>query len=200
MAATEDTEITLGTGRLLSLFFGVVIVCAVFFGLGYFMGRSSLKSAGTPEAVSLPPPVAATAKPVAAKSEVPPAPDCAANPEACPPASGSELTFYKSVEQNGATTPLTSDAPPVAAQAPAPEVARPMGSGYVVQVAAVSKQEDAEALVSALRKKQYPVFVAGASESDKLFHVQVGPFTEFKEAEAMRSRLMGDGYNPIVKR
>jgi DedD protein len=32
-----------------------------------------------------------------------------------------------------------------------------------------------------------------------LFHVQVGPFTDRKDAEAMRTRLSGDGYNAIVK-
>ena len=68
----------------------------------------------------------------------------------------------------------------------------------MVQVAAVSKQEDAEILVTALRKKQYPVFIANAA-GDPLFHVQVGPFTDRKDAEAMRTRLSGDGYNAIVK-
>ncbi len=72
------------------------------------------------------------------------------------------------------------------------------GSSFMVQVAAVSKQEDAEILVTALRKKQYPVFIANAA-GDPLFHVQVGPFSEKKDAEAMRTRLAGDGYNAIVK-
>ena len=74
-----------------------------------------------------------------------------------------------------------------------------MGPGYMVQVAAVTKQEDADALVNALRKKQYPVFVTTVA-TDKLFHVQVGPFPDAKDAEAMRARLLGDGYNPIVKK
>jgi cell division protein FtsN len=30
--------------------------------------------------------------------------------------------------------------------------------------------------------------------------VQVGPYAELKEAEAMRARLISDGYNPIVKK
>ena len=38
------------------------------------------------------------------------------------------------------------------------------------------------------------------SAVDKLFRVQVGPFTEIKDAEAMRSRLINDGYNPILKK
>jgi hypothetical protein len=41
MAKSEDTEITLGTGKLLVLFFGLVAVCALFFALGYSLGRRS---------------------------------------------------------------------------------------------------------------------------------------------------------------
>ena len=75
----------------------------------------------------------------------------------------------------------------------------PSAAGYFGQVAAVSKQEDADALVDALKKKQYPAFVA-APTPDKLFRVQVGPFSDIKEAESMRTRLMGDGYSPILKK
>jgi cell division septation protein DedD len=69
----------------------------------------------------------------------------------------------------------------------------------MVQVAAVSKQEDADALVKALRKKEYPVFVVSQPNSN-LFHVQVGPFAQQKDAEAMRAKLAGDGYNAILKK
>jgi len=31
MASSQDTEITLGTAKLLGLFFGLVVICAVFF-------------------------------------------------------------------------------------------------------------------------------------------------------------------------
>jgi cell division septation protein DedD len=78
--------------------------------------------------------------------------------------------------------------------------AAPSNAGYYVQVAAVSRQEDAESLVEALKKKQYPAFSANNPTADKFYHVQVGPYTELKEAEAMRARLIGDGYNPIVKK
>jgi len=73
-------------------------------------------------------------------------------------------------------------------------------SAYFVQVAAVSKQEDADALVDALKKKQYPALVAAPVATDKLFRVQVGPFTDIKDAEAMRTKLIGDGYSPILKK
>jgi cell division septation protein DedD len=73
-------------------------------------------------------------------------------------------------------------------------------STYLVQVAAVSKPDDAEALVDALKKKQYSAFVASNSNTDKLYRVQVGPFGDIKEAEATRTRLINDGYSPILKK
>jgi cell division septation protein DedD len=63
----------------------------------------------------------------------------------------------------------------------------------------VSKQEDAEALVESLKGRQYSA-VIGTSPSDKLFHVEVGPFTDIKDAEAMRAKLVSDGYSPILKK
>jgi len=50
-----------------------------------------------------------------------------------------------------------------------------------------------------LKKKQYPAFSANTA-SDKLFHVQVGPYGEIKDAETMRAKLVSDGYNPILKK
>ena len=40
-AVGTDTEIALGTRSLLAIFFGLVLICAVFFGLGYSVGRGS---------------------------------------------------------------------------------------------------------------------------------------------------------------
>ena len=68
-----------------------------------------------------------------------------------------------------------------------------------MQVAAVSKSEDADALVDALKKKQYPAFTANASP-DKLYHVQLGPYGDVRDAELMRAKLVNDGYNPILKK
>ena len=75
-----------------------------------------------------------------------------------------------------------------------------VGGTIAVQVAAVSKEEDADALVNALRNRNYPVFVVSNVPGDKLFHVQVGPFAELKDAETIRARLASDGYNPIIKK
>jgi DedD protein len=192
MAATEDTEITLGTGKMLALFFGLVALCAVFFGMGFSLGKNSAKPGG--DALAGP---GAPARPTAVKAA-----------ETRPP---SDLTFYKAVEQKDPNAELaskTADAPAAtpAKAAPADSDAPPdpaalaaTPSSYFVQVAAVSKQEDAAALVDALKKKQYAAFAASAA-GDKLFHVQVGPFSDIKDAESARGQLVKDGYNPILKK
>ena len=198
MAESQDTEITLGTGKLLGLFFGLVVVCAVFFGLGFSLGRNSVKTGLTLQET---PTSSGQAENAGAAKTTP------GTPEKIVPVA-EQTTSPADTNQAAAQAPspvVTSPAPAAQGQAgttPSPELQKPSPvalGGYTVQVAAVSKQEDADALVDALKKKSYPVFVASAA-NDKLFHVQVGPFGELKDAEAMKSKLMGDGYNPIVKR
>ncbi|HWR16228.1 MAG TPA: SPOR domain-containing protein [Terriglobales bacterium] len=194
MTDGNDTEITLGTGRLLGLFFGLVIVCAIFFGLGFSMGRNSVKSTLTMEEnPSVTMPASATAGNKSTAGTLPrPAtsPDCL-SPGGC----GESQTVSETAAPKQTTAAVGETSSPELSQTP---LAIPAGS-YTVQVAAVSKQEDADALVSALRKKSYPVFIA-SGPTDKLFHVQIGPFSDIKDAEAMKTKLTGDGYNPIVKR
>jgi len=196
---SEDTEITLGVGKMLFLFFGLVSLCGLFFGLGYSIGKNSAKPSAAAE-ISQPPATAgANIRPSAQKT------NDAQN-------SASNLTFYKAVGDKDADSQLAAKqpensaedtTPPPAGEAkptePESTVPIPTANGYFVQVAAVSKQEDADALVDALKKKQYPAMIANAP-SDKLFHVQVGPYSDIKDAEAMRTKLVSDGYNPIVKR
>jgi DedD protein len=196
----RDTEITLSTGKLLGIFFALVIICGVFFTMGYLLGKSNSAGGRTEIVATLPSssagkPYAGNKTPEAVTQTCPPgSPNCAAatvsdtsssakpadQPPAAQPPSGSKTSDQTTAQTAG------TDAKSGAA------------SSFMVQVAAVSKQEDAEILVTALRKKQYPVFIANAS-GDPLFHVQVGPFTDRKDAEAMRTRLSGDGYNAIVK-
>ena len=51
--STPETEPTLSTGKMLALFFVLVACCALFFGLGYSMGRSSPKNTATAPAPAL---------------------------------------------------------------------------------------------------------------------------------------------------
>jgi hypothetical protein len=89
MGSSEETEITLGTGKLLFLFFGLVGLCALFFAIGYSLGRKS-----EPTIVA-----AGSASP-----QVAPNTNKAGSGSPAVPA----MTFYKSVEQKEANPELTN--------------------------------------------------------------------------------------------
>ena len=186
-----DTEITLGVGKLLGLFFMLVILCGVFLGLGYLLGRNSVKQEGLLASDAVPAgTISSAAKPGATQAT----PVQKTQPEPV-----SQPVTEKSDSSDSTTK---SDLPSSSAQTDTkqpPETKALNGGGYVVQIAAVSKKEDADALQQALQHKQYPVMIT-PGPADKLFHVQIGPFAELKDAESMKTRLASDGYNAIVKR
>ena len=201
----DDRELTLSTGMILGIFFGLVLLCGLFFGFGYKM--RSHKAAPSAEAASAEnSPATATNfsgfKPAAGSptggSAPAPAPSVAPDTDETPAAADGSgnaagtTVATPVVSANPATSPHT--VPPVALT-PAPSVAT---GSFVVQVAAVSHEEDAELLVNALRAKGYPV-TAHTVPQDKLFHIQVGPFNNRKDADTAKQRLLADGYQPIVK-
>jgi len=195
----QDTEITLGTGRMLALFFALVAICAGFFAIGFSLGRKATTVGGGSVLAAQAGSAATVIRPSAGKNNAPqPAPN------------SGDFSFYKAVEQKTADTNLATPAaqpPPATASSSDPPktnenpaAPNPATSAYYVQVAAVTRQEDADALVEALKKKQYPAFSANNPAVDKFFRVQVGPYTDIKDAEIMRGRLIADGYNPILKK
>jgi DedD protein len=199
--AQQDTEITLGTGRMLAIFFTFVLVCAFFFAIGFSLGRRTTIAGAISSAIAPTGSPSTIVRPSAAKNNAPP-----------PAPQSGDFSFYKAVGEktaDAALTPKDSKAQPATAPVVVSNGELPPNAatdsvsgsaGYYVQVAAVSRQEDAEALVEALKKKQYPAFSANNASVDKFYHVQVGPYADLKEAEAMRARLISDGYNPIVKK
>ena len=237
MASSEDTEITLGVGKLLGLFFLLAAICGVFFSIGYSLGRS----AGREQAANDQPQVstasdAAPASASSASTEGKPSaavtkPQEQASAATEPAAPQQSLTFYKAVQQND-----TATAPNATAEKPAetpkqkevavatpPKTATPAtpaaetkpatsdvightspvtGPGtIVVQIAALSREDDAVSLAGALRKKNYNVFVVNNPvNNDKFYHVQVGPFATMADAKAMKAKLVAEGYNPIIKK
>ncbi len=235
--ASEDTEITLGVGKLLGLFFLLAAICGIFFSIGYSLGKSS----GREQAMNdQPAPTTVSADNASSTSTGKPAAAVATRTEAQPVSAtesdsgtsgqASNLTFYNAVKQNdnapqtAANDPKAagqkSEAPKVveaaapvsqpakaevAASHPADVIAHTSpvtGPGtIVVQIAAVSREDDAVALAGALRKKNYNVFVVNNPiTNDKFYHVQVGPFSTVAEAEAMKAKLVAEGYNPIIKK
>ena len=185
----EPLETSTGTGKVLGMFFGMVVVCAVFFAFGFTLGRNATTSevkAAAPEIASH----IATAASVEKPSPI-------GTAETTPP---QDLTFQTALESKQSEPTLT---PANVQPAPRPAtkgIRTSEPSGYVVQIAALTKPNDADALVSVLRRKKYPVFLVNTSPTDRFYRVQVGPFSDIKDAESMRSRLARDGYKPILKK
>lgn len=238
-----DSEITLNAKTLLGIFFGLVLVCGVFFGFGYSIGRRG----GT----DTPKETASANVPAASTSDDSPAPAAASThapkPSAMQSLQAADSNASSSANSTTVTEPVDADsassgkhtaqsaqavtptartaalAPKptpasVPASAPAQPLAKPTlkpaslpvapanttaplaagAASVMVQIAAVSHQEDANVLVSALRQHGYSVSVRNEPQ-DKLLHVQLGPFATRDEAKAMRAKLLADGYNAILK-
>jgi cell division protein FtsN len=218
----KASEITLSTASLLGIFFGLVLVCGVFFGFGYSMGRGTGALAQAPPAPSSPPWNNGEAEEAVPNN--PPAPAPVAQPvakqqdedettaKAAPAARPKveEAPKAEIAQALRAAVPIGSETPaqlvtskPAAgkvspayqppAQAVAPAAGQPM-----VQIAAVSRPQDADVLVAALRQRGYGVVVRSEPQ-DNLLHVQVGPFANSMQAAEIKQKLLSDGYNAIIK-
>jgi cell division septation protein DedD len=233
----KERELTLSMSAILGIFFGLVLLCGLFFGLGYNMrGRQITAAANAdPDLANSTNPAFNNFKPAAgspagSKPVVVVAPDSA--PASQPTATGgtgtvSAVNLHAATPANGttgSTGPTQPNAAPIVRLAPSatghpsatvsvPTAPSASGSAagtavtatpvtatgsFLVQVAAVSHQEDADLLMAALKGRGYAVNARTESQ-DKLVHIQIGPFSNRKDAEAMRQRLQGDGYNAIIK-
>ena len=198
-------ELVLENRQVLTIFFAVVVLCGVFFGLGYTVGKNTMgyippadgsvmAAAGKKSAIQ---PVNATET----RKEEP-----AAAPAAAPPAS--DLTYGRSLEQKASSAQLETQpaAGPPAETKPAagkpggtPAAAPAAAEGAIsLQVAALSKKEDAEALLGLLNKKGFRASIV--TGEDRLYRVQIGPFSKPKDAEETKAQLAQEGFKPITKK
>ncbi len=199
----RDRELTLGPFMLTLIGCGLFALCGLCFVFGYSVGHRNAETSST---ISVPPPVtpalaqsgSAQSKPTAGQSgtqAVPPAPD------ASDPSAGADMPANSA---GAAALPAAAEVPAQAGSesAAASGATQPalssQSSGILVQIAAVSHQEDADVLVGALRKRGYAVS-ARRDPGDGLLHVQIGPFANRNDAWAMRQKLLNDGYNAIVQ-
>jgi len=195
--------------HLVSLFLGVVLLCAVFFTLGYVMGHNQYGYGGAVDASEssdkIAPPVHASAKPKQTDD----------SPAAAPAPANNEWDFYAKNNNShidpaanpssAASSPAgSSDAPappvnartvPASAHFPPPNMLK---GSMVLQVAAVTHQSDALAMADVLQQKHFPSFVVAPS-TDNFFRVQVGPYSDEKAAEAAKSALDRAGFKAIIK-
>jgi cell division septation protein DedD len=161
-----DTVLTLGPMMLLGLFFVLLLLCGLCFGVGYSMGSRGAHN--SPPTVQQP----------GAASRV-----AGSLPK---PSANQQNIHQQQAAGAGSPQPLVKPAQPDTA------------SALMIQVATVSSQEDADVLVSALRKRGYTA-TARHDPADNKLHVRIGPFSNRNDANVMSKKLLHDGYNAIVQ-
>jgi DedD protein len=206
-------DFILESRHLVGLFLVLVFIFGVVFTLGYLLGRSQYDSR-LRAAVGAPPETDIPDAPAATKSKSRPEPE-----ETQVPKKNSDWDFYHSAEPQGTADHLQPPPKPVAAAGPSapkppastakpPKTAKlsggpdgpliPKGS-IMLQVAAVMHQDDALALAQALQQKKFPAYVIPPGP-DKLYRVQVGPYTDNTSATGARQQLEAQGFKSIIKR
>jgi cell division septation protein DedD len=104
-------------------------------------------------------------------------------------------------ETPAAAAPVTKTpaAPNAAAAATAP--GEPAGNGWAVQVQAVTKREEADAIAKRLAAKGYPSFVTTSGANPTFYRIRVGKYPNKRDAEAIKTRLEKDEqFHPFLAR
>jgi cell division septation protein DedD len=189
---TGEFELVVGNRQLLSGFFIVVLLFAVFFAMGYILGQNSPHSAKLPAEAP-----ASGAAPVSAAdgrpqpvSPAPAPPSQAAAPES---GQGGAPAATDTTPQP-TTQPVREAAPPQPAPAAA-GLTQELPPGSFWQVRAV-RRPDAEIVLRTLKDKGFPALItAGPNE---LVRVLVGPYSDVQSMGRARTELEAAGFtNPI---
>jgi cell division septation protein DedD len=213
-------ELVLENRQLVFILFGAVLLFGIFFTLGFIVGREQRDVSGSNDASKLEGEESPAPANKAASKKESTAPDPSKSKKADQDAINKELTFYKTVEGKSAGSPKMNSKedngsaergknkpsdraaihPPKGTSAvPATASANPI----IYQIAALSKSDDAQALVRKLKEKGFQAFLVsppGDSGSDKLYRVQVGPFSDSNVAEQIKAKLVANGFTPITKK
>ena len=197
--------------HLIGIFLGLVVICGVFFTLGYVMGRTQLEA--TVRAAAPPKPAEAATGMGVEKSAPKPAPvvptpsqwSFPTTADAKKPVDRLEPPPPKSsapakVELNRAPAAREPQPAPVATTGASRQKAPAIPRGAVVlQVAALTKESDAYALASVLQQKKFPAFVLPPT-GDSYYRVQVGPYPSAATADAGKKALLSEGFKAILKK
>lgn len=217
------SDMTLESRHLIGIFLGLVVICGVFFTLGYVMGRTqfdtSVKAAplGKPETSASargPELMGKTAEKAKASA---PAPSDWTFPTAADPKKSAERLSppppkSAAASRGGDVRVELNPAPGKREPAKSEEVAAPASrasgkmkppaiprGSIVLQVAALSKEADALALATVLQQKQFSAFVLQPM-GDNLYRVQVGPYADSASADAGKRALLREGFKAILKK
>jgi cell division septation protein DedD len=195
----EASEITLSTASLLGIFFGLVLICGVFFGLGYSMGRGSERGAiasgsGGAPAINDAEPVETPAAENAKSAALTPLEqqDGMQAPVTAALMSAASRPKAEAVEPPGASTP---DAPKV----DAPKLAAPATPAPAPRPAANSSAIPAPAPRPAANPSATAATDTGAASDSKEPMVQIAAVARQEDADVLVSALRQRGYGVVVR-
>jgi cell division septation protein DedD len=174
-------EVLLGDTQLLSLFVIVVVLLAVFFTMGYVLGRHS-GAASTDAIASKEPAVQMSPRAAPSESPVP-----ASNPASAPAESAAEPAVPAPAPEARIKPPAREPAPPAAPLAPT--------AGQTFLQVAASK--DAAVVANVLKKKGFPTVLA-PSPIAGVFRVLVGPLADKSTVASTRARLEKAGFDGAI--
>jgi cell division protein FtsN len=225
MDDTGDTrQLRLDHRHLAFFFLGAVAVCAIFFALGFVVGRGQTYEAAMKEPSSgakAPEPKSLTNSSQASLEESGENAKLTATDRIKPEGKRDqetdyrhELDFYNTLDQKPADENfhLTGRkaerklASAERAKSKTPAAMRtalrvPSGNLVSLQVGAFSNASDADKLAKTLRSKGYSVSLVnpGRGNGDKFVRIHIGPFTHLEEAHKVQAQLEKDGYEAIIK-
>jgi cell division protein FtsN len=193
-------EVLLGDRQLLSLFVIVVVLLAVFFTMGYVLGRhtgaaSTEDTASKEPAVQMPPRTAPSTSP--APSSQPVSTPVESVPE---PAAAVSAPATAPVGSPPVPPPEARTKPPAREPAPVAASSTPAAGQTFLLVVARTGRPDAEVVAGVLKKKGFPALVAPSSKQG-VFRVLVGPLADKSAINATLKNLNKAGFpDAIVQR
>jgi cell division septation protein DedD len=194
---TGEFELVLGNRQLLSGFFIVVILFAVFFVMGYIVGRNSTPQLATSRDQNGGSAVPSGARPQPASGGAPalqsaPAAEPAKDDADAKPPAGEPQPATQAAQAPA----LKAESPaPVTPAAPAAVESTP-GETYL-QVTAV-KQDVAETVAKTLKDKGFPAVLSPGPAGKT--RVLVGPYADLSKLGQAKAELERLGFSPFVKR
>jgi cell division protein FtsN len=209
-----EFELVLGNRQLISVFLIVVILLAVFFSMGYIVGRNSAPGTATETARNT-----GSSAPEAPQKASPNSPPASQETPAAPAAEAPTTTHAEQPAATHGETPAATHAEQPAPTRPKPEAASPapaakpkveppaervaaageLGPGEYWQVVATARP-DAEIIAEALTKKGFHALVSPAPK-EGVYRVLVGPLKDAPAQAQTRTELEAAGFkNPLMRK
>jgi len=201
-------EFVLDNRGLIVTFGLLVLICGVFFVLGFVEGKrqGAAAAAKTPTEIK-----AADLDKTAIEVPQPkPAAPPEKSPSSTPAAKAAEntgtqavkdqLDWYSNVGKRGQESAKIEPPKTTAHPDAAKPVAAPAGVTYTVQIGAFRKQEDADKIAAVLKTKGYEYKIDPPVEPGQpLYLLKVGKYASRAEAVASALKLKKDGFSVFVK-